>query len=174
MSGFKFFENLINVLSQLLKSLKMVTFLFIINDIIVINSLAIIYGGYMRFCAFALILILFLASVSQAQNQSTNLSSWKKVNACGVKFNLPLNAKAVKVHPVDSCVKQYQDEDIVIELDVIFSSFSPRDEKVFRSLDSDDPEFQVREIQIASIPSLIVSCYKSTVSKEKSGMNYFS
>jgi hypothetical protein len=128
----------------------------------------------MKTSALAVILTIFLTLVSQAQNQSANLSEWKKISACGVTFNIPSNAQSMKVYPIDSCVKRYQNEDIIIEIDVIFSQLSFRDEKSFRNIDSNEPEFQFKEIQIAGSNSLVVNCYKSTVPKENVGMNYLS
>ncbi len=47
---------------------------------------------------------------------------WKLVTECGLKFYIPSNLKEVKVQPIDSCIKDYESENMILSLDVLEGS----------------------------------------------------
>ena len=54
------------------------------------------------------------------ENKETLLpNNWKFITECGLQFYIPSSLKEEKVQPIDSCVKQYGNENIRLTLDVI-------------------------------------------------------
>jgi hypothetical protein len=116
----------------------------------------------------------FLLLISAVPVVAQNARSWQLVTACGVTFRLPQDMRSVKTYPVDSCVKRYRSADFDLELDVIYSPHTPRSEALFRGSGSGEPQFDITEIEIAGVRSLVRTYYKSAPPKERDGLHYFS
>src|SRR5947199_643532 len=111
------------------------------------------------------VIALWALAIIPAQNKSLN---WKRIRDCSVIFSLPPEVKERKVHPIDSCVRQYRSPNILIELDAIMYvdlNGSRRDEY------SDNPEFNLKNTIIDGQKAEIITCLSKNI-KEANGLNY--
>ena len=85
----------------------------------------------MKPCLTITVAVLLMASVVQAHSESIS-EKWKKVDACGVTFQVPNEAQLLKRWGIDSCVKVFRSKDIYIVLDITIG-YTENDVNNFRT-----------------------------------------
>lgn len=120
----------------------------------------------MRKLIFITFLCLLIVSGTFAQGEDNPKSDQKLIQACGVEFSLPLSFKEANIKPFDSCIRQYQDKNIVLVLDVL--GFIIPAETSSKDSYSNKKDFTIEEIKLEDRRAEIITFYDS----DKQGLNY--
>ncbi len=105
-------------------------------------------------------------------NKNSDISdNWKKVEACGLSFFVPMDLKEIKVQPIDSCVREYRNQNTIIEIDSVDGadeSGSRKNEYV------SEKDFVIINELIDGQKAEIISYYRDaeTGFKERKGLFY--
>ncbi|HQU83257.1 MAG TPA: hypothetical protein PKY59_09045, partial [Pyrinomonadaceae bacterium] len=74
---------------------------------------------------------------------------------CGLSFYAPSDFKEIEIQPIDSCAKNYRNNDIFISLDLFWASGKESDSR--KGEYSNRKEFQIVETQIDSRKAEIIT-----------------
>jgi hypothetical protein len=125
----------------------------------------------MKSLVIVIALFASVATYGQAR-RPTQPSGWKRITACGAAFYVPPDVQEESVRGIDSCLKQYRGENMLIMLDVLGyitpSTETRRDEY------SEERDFTFRRTKVGGRRAEIITCYETDLSDKAKGLNYSS
>lgn len=117
----------------------------------------------------AIIAVAAFACHANAQNKYTPRANWQRISDCGVTFYVPPDVREEKARGIDSCVRRYRSESILIVLDSILypDPGGSRREEYYEERD-----FNLRKTRVGGRKAEIITYFETKFPAEAQGLNY--